>query len=131
MHGEERTVLSAKGATAPVCCRSGCFEAAGSAAGAALTVPNGLDGRESERRLGLWVLVKYLPASAIGLYRGIVSDEGLVREFCEAALVSIEPIYASYFPRLRERYRETAQAEEFDAYLAHLAMYLVLLSHEI
>lgn len=76
------------------------------------------------RRVGLWLLVAGLPYSALGVYRGIVDDDQAVRTACEAALVSIEPMYASYIPRLRERYRETAMAEEFARYLQHLSVFL-------
>ena len=79
---------------------------------------------EIQHRLGLWLLVSYLPTSAIGLYEGIVDEDAAVRAGCEAALVRIQPMYASYIPRLRERYRETAQAEEFGAYVYNLSMYL-------
>ena len=78
----------------------------------------------AERRLGLWLLVAYLPSSAVGIYRGVVDENDAVRQQCEAALIAIEPIYASYIPRLRERYRETARAEEFEGYLHHLSTYL-------
>jgi hypothetical protein len=79
---------------------------------------------DSQGRLGLWLFVAYLPSSAIGLYRGILNEDEAVRTHCEAALIAIEPMYASYIPRLKERYRETARAEEFDAYLEHLSMFL-------
>lgn len=78
----------------------------------------------AERRIGLWLLVAYLPSSAVGIYRCVVDENDAVRAQCEAALVAIEPIYANYLPRLRERYRETAQAEEFEGYLHHLSAYL-------
>ena len=78
----------------------------------------------SERRIGLWLLVSYLPVSAVGIYRGIVDEDDVVREQCEAALLAIEPMYESYIPRLRERFRETAQVEEFEGYLYHLSTYL-------
>ncbi|PWF65540.1 hypothetical protein CBX98_25615, partial [Vibrio sp. T9] len=66
---------------------------------------------DSEGRLGLWLFVACLPASAVGLYRGITNEDERVRSQCEAALVAIEPMYANYIPRLKERYRETAKTE--------------------
>jgi hypothetical protein len=78
----------------------------------------------AEHRLGLWLLVAFLPSSAVGIYRGVVDENDSLREQCEAALVAIEPIYANYIPRLRERYRETARAEDFEEYLHHLSIYL-------
>jgi len=79
---------------------------------------------DGQRRIGLWLFVNHLPNSAIGLYRGIVNEDVEVQESCEAALISIEPMYAAYIPRLKERYRETAKKQEFDDYLLNLSAYL-------
>lgn len=76
-----------------------------------------------EHMLGLWLLDKLNPMAAIGLYRGIVDDDAAFRRLCEIALVKVEPLYASYIPRLKERYRETKETSEFDAYLEHLSIY--------
>jgi hypothetical protein len=68
--------------------------------------------------------VDWLPYSAIGLYRGLQSEEQSTQAKCEQALVAVEPMYNNYIPRLRERFRETSQNEEFKAYLQNLAVYL-------
>lgn len=79
---------------------------------------------DGQQRLGLWLFVNHLPNSAISLYKGINDEDVEVQKSCEAALISIQPIYSAYIPRLRERYRETAEEEEFDDYLIHLSGYL-------
>ncbi|WP_147154978.1 ImmA/IrrE family metallo-endopeptidase [Reyranella soli] len=78
----------------------------------------------ADRRLGLWFLLECAPYAAMNLYRGLLSEDESIQAKCERALRTVEPLYANYLPRLRERFRETAQNEELDDYLLNLASWL-------
>jgi len=77
-----------------------------------------------ERLLGLWFLVELEPDSALALYHGIASEDPARKQLCQTALMSIEPIYRAYLPRLEERFAETARTEQESEYRLHLAEYL-------
>jgi hypothetical protein len=79
---------------------------------------------KDERAIGLWLLYEKHPYAAIGIYKGILSEDEKIEAVCKSALIAIQPIYESYIPRLKVRYRETAQQEEFDKYIANLAGWL-------
>jgi hypothetical protein len=81
-------------------------------------------GNPAEYRLGLWFLREGEPEPILGLYQGLLSEDPDTQAICERALMRLEPLYQSYIPRLRERFRETKRADEFEAYLLHLAAYL-------
>jgi hypothetical protein len=78
----------------------------------------------SHQRLGLWFLVRMSPSSALGLYLGLLSEDEAAQAKCQRALIAIEPLYANYIPRLRERYRQTEQDDGFDQYVLNLSTYL-------
>lgn len=91
-----------------------------------------LDNDAANRNLGLWLFCQNAPDAAIGFYKGLLSDDDDAQRQFERALVSLQPMYESYIPRLKERFRETAQQAQFDEYLLNLSIYLVAMAeHEL
>lgn len=82
-----------------------------------------LSERPTDVLLGQWFLAS-IPPVCEEFYRGLLSDNELEVAKYERAVVILEPMYRSYLPRLRERFRETAAQDQRDGYIAHLAMYL-------
>jgi hypothetical protein len=82
---------------------------------------------QNDRRMGLWFLSDLGGYSiAERLYRGITSDDEHFQSLCKRTLVSVEPLYESYMPRLIERFRETEQQDELDSYIHGIASQLIM-----
>ena len=64
------------------------------------------------------------PEAATALYRGLLEDDLGQQDLCKRALISIEPIYEQYLPRLMEQFNETAMKDQREAYISNLANYL-------
>jgi hypothetical protein len=58
------------------------------------------------RRLGLWFLLEFKPASAVGLYEGLLDEDPDHAQLCRQALIVVEPMYegrlSGYIVRLRQ-----------------------------
>lgn len=76
------------------------------------------------RRLGLWLLHQHMPWTAMELYMGLVDDDEDWRRTCREVLVSIEPVYDSYIPRLIQRFREEDSRDGLMEYQMQLATWL-------
>ncbi len=80
---------------------------------------------KSERRLGLWFLLNLEPYGiTAAFYEGLRSDDPSYQDLCRRALVSIEPQYENYMPRLMERLRETDQNDELFEYIFKISSWV-------
>jgi hypothetical protein len=85
----------------------------------------------NEHLLGLWFALDNDPMFALTLYQGVVDDDDDDwRELSRAALVSIEPLYEDYLPRLLERFRETDQRDELEQYIGQISMFVAMGAEE-
>jgi hypothetical protein len=84
-----------------------------------------LSNDKSDRRLGLWFL---LDPDRFGLsfqlYEGLRSDDLAYQDLCRRALISIEPLYGNYIPRLMERFKESDADDELNEYILKISMFL-------
>ena len=78
-----------------------------------------------ERRLGLWFLLLHWPDSAEALYLGLLDNDANWADVCREVLISIEPLYENYLPRLRERFSETDRLDSFHEYIDSISDYLL------
>lgn len=80
---------------------------------------------KAERRLGLWFLLNLEPYGiTAAFYEGLRSDDPSYQDLCQRSLVSIEPMYESYMPRLMERLRETDQNDELFDYMLKISSWV-------
>jgi hypothetical protein len=78
----------------------------------------------SERLIGLWYLDEHFPISCLTLYEGLDDDDEARQELCGRALISIEPLYENYLPRLRENFREADQQDDLGGYQMHVSSWI-------
>jgi hypothetical protein len=77
--------------------------------------------------LGAWFLIDGFPDVAISLYEGLGDDDDPdFQALCRAALITLEPLYEHYFPRLTERFREEYERDKFDGYLLKMSQYAAM-----
>jgi hypothetical protein len=77
-----------------------------------------------ERDLGLWFFLDLCPHAGIALYDGAMADDQGTSELFRSVLISLEPMYRNYMPRLRERFRETAQEDALLDYKLNITSFL-------
>lgn len=83
------------------------------------------DCRPVNRKLGLWFLVEFRENMAAMLYEGLLSEDDAFRATCERALISVEPLYRAYLPRLRERFMEERRTGHLQEYVLNIAIPLL------
>ena len=85
-----------------------------------------LSDTSANRRLGLWFFLKLSLNSSIAFFDGLLDDdEPEVQGLYRQALISIEPRYEWYLPRLFERIREETRDGQQKQYKEQIAQYLV------
>ncbi|WP_316831861.1 phage exclusion protein Lit family protein [Pedobacter aquatilis] len=72
---------------------------------------------EKNRLTGLYLLNDRDPDSIIGLYLALLSDDKEFYDICKKCLISLEPIYMNYFPRLLELIRQADREDRLFEYL--------------
>jgi hypothetical protein len=58
------------------------------------------------RRLGLWFLLEFRPATAVGLYEGLLDEDPAHAQLCQQALIVVEPMYEGRLPGYIVRLRK-------------------------
>ncbi|MCT9084120.1 hypothetical protein [Streptomyces fulvoviolaceus] len=77
--------------------------------------------------LGAWFLVDGFPHIAIDLYKGLSDeDDPDFQALCRVALITLEPIYEHYFPRLAERFHEVYEQDKLDDYMVNMTRYATM-----
>jgi hypothetical protein len=65
------------------------------------------------------------PYSALGIYRGLASDDDAMVESRTRALISIQPLYKNYVPRLMERFHKEEENDQLLDYLLNISTLLL------
>ncbi|MEU1163621.1 hypothetical protein ABZ372_24385 [Streptomyces sp. NPDC005921] len=77
--------------------------------------------------LGAWFLVDGFPDVAIAIYKGLDDDDDPdFQALCRSALITLEPLYEQYFPRLTERFREEYEEDKSADYWFKMSQYATM-----
>jgi hypothetical protein len=80
-----------------------------------------------ERLLGLWFLVALKSFGlAVAFYEGLRSDDLAWQDTCRRVLISVEPMYESYMPRLMKLFEGADRQDELDRYIRTISSQLLM-----
>ena len=77
-----------------------------------------------DRRIGLWFVQEYSPMVAVAMYEGLDDDDPEWQASCARALTSVEPLYESYLPTLREMLRSVEEDDDLGLYQLRISSWM-------